>query len=54
MIDGLEADGKLTAIDLIKRTLPSGGWARIADIAKAVRFVASEGRWFYDRRGHGY
>lgn len=45
MIDGLEADGKLTAIDLIKRT-PQRRLGSNADIAKAVRFVASEDAGF--------
>ena len=45
MIDGLEADGKLTAIDLIKRT-PQRRLGSKADIAKAVRFVASEDAGF--------
>ena len=45
MIEGLEADGKLTAIDLIKRT-PQRRLGSNADIAKAVRFVASEDAGF--------
>ena len=45
MIDGLEADGKLTAIDLIKRT-PQRRLGSETDIAKAVRFVASEDAGF--------
>ena len=45
MIDGLEADGKLTALDLIKRT-PQRRLGSETDIAKAVRFVASEDAGF--------
>lgn len=41
MVDGLEADGKLTIRDLEKRT-PQRRLGSGRDIAKAVRFVASE------------
>ena len=41
MIDRLEEDGKLTVRDLEKRT-PQRRLGKGADVAKAVRFVASE------------
>ncbi len=45
LVDGLEADGKLTVRDLEKRT-PQRRLGSGADIAKAVRFVASEDAGF--------
>jgi NAD(P)-dependent dehydrogenase (short-subunit alcohol dehydrogenase family) len=45
MVDGLEAEGKLTVRDLEKRT-PQRRLGSGADIAKAVRFVASEDAGF--------
>ncbi len=45
MIDGLESEGKLTVKDLERRT-PQRRLGSGADIAKAVRFVASEDAGF--------
>ena len=45
MVDGLEDDGKLTVKDLIERT-PQRRLGSGADIAKAVRFLASEDAGF--------
>ena len=45
MVDGLEDDGKLTVKDLVKRT-PQRRLGSGTDIAKAVRFLASEDAGF--------
>ena len=45
LVDGLEADGKLTIQDLVRRT-PQRRLGSGSDIAKAVRFVASEDAGF--------
>ena len=45
MVDGLEEDGKLTVKDLVRRT-PQRRLGSGTDIAKAVRFLASEDAGF--------
>ena len=45
MVNGLEEDGKLTVKDLVRRT-PQRRLGSGADIAKAVRFLASEDAGF--------